>query len=67
MEDRPIVFTITYVNAEAVRVYTKDARWKKEKLTMDFVDVHPSHLYACIDAITSVGNSNGYAVLFEVV
>lgn len=34
--------------------------------TVDFDDVPPSHLYSCIDAITSVGNSKGFAVLFDV-
>ena len=65
-EERPIVFTITYVSETAVRVYTKDARWEKEHLTMNFEDVTPCHLYACIDAITVTGNNKGYAVLFEV-
>lgn len=66
MKDMPVLFTISYVSETAVRVYTKDTRWKEEDLTMDFDDVPPSHLYSCIDAITSVGNSKGYAILFEV-
>jgi hypothetical protein len=65
-EERPIVFTITFVNETILKVYTKDARWEKEDLLMTFEDVTPSHLFCCIDAITVTGNAKGYAVLFEV-
>lgn len=65
-EERPIVFTITYVTDSKLRVYTKDSRWEQADLLMDFRDVPLTSLYACIDAITTVGNSKGYSVLFEV-
>ena len=35
-EERPIVFTITYVTEDAIKVYTADRRWKEEDLTMTF-------------------------------
>ena len=66
MEERPIVFTITYISDSELRVYTKDSRWEQADLLMDFREVSPSSLYACIDAITTIGNSKGYAILFEV-
>ena len=66
MEDKAIVFTISYVSEIAVRVYTNDARWGKEKLTMDFNDVSPSALFDCMSAITTIGNTKGFAVIFEV-
>lgn len=65
-EERPIVFTIAFVNETILKVYTKDARWEKEDLLMTFDDVTPSHLFSCIEAITVTGNARGYAVLFEV-
>lgn len=65
-EERPIVFTITYITDSKLKVYTKDARWEKEDLLMTFEDVTPSHLFSCIEAITVTGNARGYAVLFEV-
>ena len=65
-EERPIVFTITYVNGDTLKVYTKDRRWKEEDLNMTFENVPNCNLFSCIDAITCVGNSKGYAVLFEV-
>ena len=65
-EERPIVFTITYVTDSKLRVYTKDARWKKADLSMTFEDVSPSALFDCINAITVAGNIRDYAVLFEV-
>lgn len=66
MEERPIVFTITYISDSKLRVYTKDSRWEQADLLMDFRDVPPSNLYACIDAITTIGNGKGYTVIFEV-
>lgn len=65
-EERPIVFTITYVTKDAIKVYTADRRWKKEDLLMTFEHVSPCNLFSCIKALTHVGNSKGYAVLFEV-
>ena len=66
MEDRPIVFTITYINDSELRVYTKDPRWEQTDFLMDFRRVPLSNLYACIDAITTIGNGKGYAIIFEV-
>ncbi len=65
-EERPIVFTITYVNGDTLKLYTKDRRWKEEDLNMTFENVPLCNLFSCIDAITCVGNSKHYAVLFEV-
>ena len=65
-EERPIVFTITYVTDSKLEVHTKDARQEKEELTMDFSNVTLSTLFDCISAITTVGDTRGYAVLFEV-
>lgn len=65
-EERPIVFTITAINENRLRVYTKDVRWKEEKLFMAFEEVTPSTLFNCIEAITFTGNTKGYSVLFEV-
>lgn len=66
MEERPIVFTITYISDSELRVYTKDSRWEQANLLMDYRGVPPSSLYSCTDAITTIGNGMGYAVLFEV-
>ena len=66
MEERSIVFTITYISDSKLRVYTKDSRWEQADLHMDFREVPPSSLYACIDAITTIGNGKGYAIIFEV-
>ena len=66
MEERPIVFTITYISDSELRVYTKDRRWKEEDWNMTFENVPPCNLFSCIEAITCVGNSKGYAVIFEV-
>jgi len=64
--DRPIVFTITYISDSELCVYTKDRRWREEDFNMTFENVPPCHLFSCIDAITTIGNGKGYAVLFEV-
>ena len=64
--EKPIVFTITDINESKLMVYTKDARWKEEKLLMTFEDVIPSTLFNCIEAITVTGNNKGYTVIFEV-
>lgn len=66
MEERPIVFTIAFIAEDRLGIYTKDRRWKEEDLTMTFENVPPCNLFSCIDALTTVGNSKGYAVLFEV-
>lgn len=66
MEERPIVFTITSVSVDTLEIYTKDRRWKEEDLNMTFENVPPCNLFSCIEAIAHVGNSKGYAVLFEV-
>ena len=66
MKDMPVLFTISYVSETAVRVYTKDTRWKEEDLNMTIENIPPCNLFNCIEAITHVGNSKGYAVLFEV-
>lgn len=65
-KETPIVFTITYVTEDAIKVYTADRRWKEEDLTMTFEHVPPCNLFSCIAALTCVGNSKGYAVMFEV-
>lgn len=65
-EERPIVFTITDISESQLMVYTKDSRWKKEKLLMTFDNVTPSNLFNCVEAITVTGNDKGYSVLFEV-
>ena len=64
--DRPIIFTIAFVTEDRLKICTKDRRWKEEDLTITFENVPPCNLFSCIDALTLVGNSKGYAVLFEV-
>ena len=64
--DRPIVFTITYITDSKLKVYTKDGRWDSKELCMTYDDVSPCHLFSCIDAITTVGKINGYTIIFEV-
>lgn len=64
--DRPIVFTITYVNGDTLEVYTKDRRWREEDWCMTFENVPPCNLFSCMDALTTLGNSKRYAVIFEV-
>lgn len=65
-EERPIVFMIIFVTEDKLKICTKDRRWKEEDLTMTFEDVPPCNLFSCIDALTRIGNSKGYAVVFEV-
>lgn len=65
-EERPIVFTITYVTDSKLKVYTKDGRWNSKELCMTYDDISPSGLFDCINAITTVGKMNGYAIIFEV-
>ena len=65
-EERPIVFTIAFVTSDMLEIYTKDRRWREEDLNMTFEHVPPCNLFSCIEALTRVGTSKGYAVLFEV-
>lgn len=64
--DRPIIFTITFVTSDMLEVSTKDRRWKEEDLTMTFEHVPPCNLFSCMEALTCVGNSKHYSVIFEV-
>lgn len=65
-KERPIMFTIEFVTEDTLKIYTTDRRWKEEDWNMTFEDVPPCNLFSCIEALTRIGNSKHYAVLFEV-